>query len=213
MPILRGAVTFARYRVEFKEDAPKDLRKHFLSALQGHLFEPIDRKSDEDKSEGFVEVENNDSTEFPSSALFYGHRALFAWRIDTLKVSSSQLKEELDRWLQTFEAENARKPSRAEKAERKAAIRQMLRSRAEPITRVHDIAWNLETERLQIWSASRKIIDEIAGTLESAFGVTMILAAPGAVATAEGLAEDALLPTPALSTAEETLKEVLDGAA
>ena len=73
------------------------------------------------------------------------------------------LKAELDKWAAAFEKENGRPPSRGEKAENRASIRQMLRNRAVPITKVHDVSWNLKSQQLQIWAASRKAVDEILG--------------------------------------------------
>ena len=37
-------------------------------------------------------MENQDSTEFPPSGLYYGERALLCWRVDQLKISASELR-------------------------------------------------------------------------------------------------------------------------
>lgn len=70
MPILRGSVTFARFRVQLPEKGASNVRRFLTNGLSAHAFEPIDRKSDEDRSTGFVELENNAATGFtpaPSS--------------------------------------------------------------------------------------------------------------------------------------------------
>src|SRR5512140_2807835 len=100
MPILRGSVTFARFRVDPSKKVPSDVRRWLVRGLQAAAFEPIDRKSDDDVAAGFVELEDRDRTEFSPSALFYGERALFSWRIDKLRVPAGQLRDELDRWAQ-----------------------------------------------------------------------------------------------------------------
>ncbi|MBM4380338.1 MAG: recombination-associated protein RdgC, partial [Deltaproteobacteria bacterium] len=117
--------------------------------------------------------------------------------------STSRAREELQKWTAAFERENGRKPGRAERTEQKGAIRHQLRARANPTTRVHDVAWNLETGHLQIWSGSRKAIGEVLAALEDAFELKLVPLIPGAVAAHEGMKDEALAPTRELSGALE----------
>jgi recombination associated protein RdgC len=199
MPILRGTVTFARYHVGARDKKrPSDVRRWFVKALQSQVFEPIDRKTDEERSVGFAELENPTQTEFSTGSLFFGERALFTWRVDQLKVSAALNKEELAVWEQNFVKENDRKPAKSERSTARAEIRDMLRKKARPVTKTHDVAWNLKTEQLQIWTSSRKVVDEIAGAIETAFEVKLTALSPGAIAERDGLKEDSLLPTASL---------------
>lgn len=208
MPILRGSVSFARFRVERADKG--DVKRSITGALKAHVFEPIDRKGEEDRATGFVELENPDGFEFSAGSVFYGERALFGFRVDTIRVSSATLRDELQRWETGFKNENERKPSRAEKSEMKGAIRQKLRNRAPENTKVHDLAWNLKTNQLQIWTSSRKQVEEIVAAMESAFSVKLQPLIPGAVAISEGIDEKLLEPTSALVGGE---LEVVHGAA
>ena len=209
MPILRGSVTFARYRVERGEKSPSDARRWLLRGLKSAAFEPIDRKSEDDRAAGFAELENRDQTEFAPSNLIYGERALVTWRVDQLRVSASQLREELERWAQSFEREHDRKPSRTERTQARGALRQQARTRALPSTRTHDIAWNLKSGELQIWSASRKVVDEIVLAIETAFEVRLHARTPSAF-VGDGDTQEPLRPTLALVGGTE---EVAHGAA
>lgn len=211
MPIQSGSVTFARYRVEHREKAPADSKRWFNKGLQSQAFEPIDKKGDDDRASGFVELQDSGGTEFASGNLYFGERALFAWRIDQIRVPASQVKAELERWETAFVEQNDRKPGRREKSDARGQIRHQLRARATPITKTHDLAWNLKAGHLQIWSASRKVIEEIAGSLESAFEVKLIPMIPGAMATGSGGAENTLTPTANLMGVE--LAEVAHGEA
>lgn len=196
MPILRGSVTFARFRVQTEEaKAASDVKRWLVKGLKSQAFEPIDRKTEEERAAGFVELEDADASEFPSSALFHGERALFTWRVDQLKISGATVKAELQKWQAGFEKENARRPSRAETAERRGALRQMLRSKATPLTKTHDVSWNLKTNELQLWTSSRKIAEEIQVAMESAFEVKLLPVTPGQKALDGGIAESALGPT------------------
>ncbi|WP_224361430.1 recombination-associated protein RdgC [Hyalangium versicolor] len=195
MPVLRGAVTFSRFLVEPAEGAPADLKRSLSRALKARAFAPIERRSEEERAAGFVELENHDASEFNAGSLFYGEYALFAWRIDAIKIPSPVLRAELDKWSAAFEKEKGRAPSRGEKAESKGSIRQMLRNRAVPITKVHDVSWNLKSQQLQIWAASRKAVEEVLNGIEAAFKVKLTPLIPATAAARMGIEESALGPT------------------
>jgi DNA recombination-dependent growth factor C len=173
MPILRGAVTFARFRVDHPPKPPSNVSQWVHNGLRARAFEPLDPKDEEDRAAGFAQLEDPNATDFPTGSVFSGQRALFTWRIDQRRVSSSRLKAELDRWAREFEREQGRAPARKEKKERKSALHQKLRSEAVPVTKTHDVAWDLEKNRLQVWSASRKVVEEIAVAMEEAFEVRL----------------------------------------
>ena len=212
MPVLSGAVTFSRFRVEPAKEAPSDIKRWLTRGLKAHAFEPIDRRSEEERAAGFVELENAEASDFSTSHLFYGEYALFSFRIDTIKVPAAALKAEMTKWQAAFEKENARPPSRSEKNQFKGEVRQMLRNRATPRTNILDVAWNLKTQQVQIWAASRKVVDEITIALESALGVKLIGITPASMAQTAGIDESALGPTaeligmdlPATATEEVT---------
>lgn len=207
MPILRGSVTFARFRVEHAKKPPSDVRRWLARGLESNAFEPIDRRADDDRSAGFVELEDHDATGFAPGDLFYGPRVLFCWRIDQLRVPAGQLRAELEQWAKQHEREHDRKPSRSERTQAKAAIREKLRSRAEPVTRTHDLAWDVEGGQLQIWATSRKVVDEITEALATSFDVALHARTPSGLGDAD---EAPLKPTLELVTG---LEEVSHGAA
>ncbi|QAT86232.1 Recombination-associated protein RdgC [Corallococcus coralloides] len=212
MPVLRGAVTFSRFRTEPAKDAPSDVKRWMTKGLKSHAFEPIDRRSEEERAAGFVELENPESSEFATGNLFYGEYALFSFRIDTLKVPASMMKSELDKWAAAFGKENGRPPARAEKNKQRAELKQLLRQRAVPRTSTLDVTWNLKTHTVQVWAASRKTVDEICVALEGALAVKVIGITPASMAQRAGIDEKALGPTaeligmdlPATASVEDT---------
>jgi DNA recombination-dependent growth factor C len=195
MPILRGAVTFSRFLVQPDEGAPSDLKRSLSRTLKARAFAPIERRSEEERAAGFVELENHDSTEFPAGALFYGEYALFGYRIDQIKVPGPVLRAEVDKWAAAFQKEKGRPPSRGEKAENRSSVRQMLRNRAVPLTKVHDVSWNLKSQQLQIWAASRKAVEEVLSAVETGFKVKLLPLIPAAAAARMGIEDSALGPT------------------
>jgi recombination associated protein RdgC len=213
MPVLSGAVTFSRFRAEPAKEAPSDQKRWLTKGLRSAAFEPIDRRSDDERASGFVELENQDSTEFSPGSFFYGEYVLFGFRVDTLKVPGPVLKAELNKWATAFEKDKGRAPSRGERAENRASIRQLLRNRAVPNTKVHDVSWNLKTQQVQLWAASRKTVDEILLALETAFEVKLLPLVPSAMATRAGVPEGSLAPTPELIGMELSVSEVSHGEA
>lgn len=207
MPIQKGSVTFARYRVDRDQKLPQDLRRWLVKGLKSNAFEPIDRKGDDERASGFAELEDPEATEFGSSTLFHGERALFTWRVDTLKVPASALRAEQEKWQAAFLKEQGRKPTRAEKTEHKATVRHLLRSRATPVTKTHDVSWNLKSGELQLWTASRKVAEEIASTLETAFELKLLPVSPGGKAISRGIPDGQVAPT-ALLLGVELSQEV-----
>jgi recombination associated protein RdgC len=197
MPIQSGAVTFARFR---SEPAGKrtDARRWLVRGLRKRAFAPLEaRRPEDDRAVGFVELADHDATGF-EGGLIEGEHALFAWRIDQLKVSAKALKAEVDRWAAAFAAEHRRPPARREKSARKEEVRQLLRQRAVPSSRVVDVSWNLDTGEVAVWVTSRKIVDEISVAMEEVFGAALQPVSVGATAARAKLPETALGPTAAL---------------
>jgi len=197
MPIQSGAVTFARFRSE-PAGARPDAKRWLVRGLRKKAFEPLEaRRPEDDRAAGFVELEDHDAAGF-EAGLFQGEHALFAWRIDRLEVPAKAVKAEVDRWVAAFTAEQGRPPGRREKAGRKEEVRQLLRQRAEPSSKVIDVSWNLDTGEVAIWATSRKVVGEISATMEEVFAVSLHAVSVGATATRSKLPEAALGPTAAL---------------
>jgi len=209
MPVLSGAVTFSRFRSEPAGNAPSDKKRWLAKGLKSGAFEPIDlKKTEDERAAGFVELENHDSTDFSTGSILYGDYALFGFRVDTVKVPAPVLKAELDKWATAFEKQNGRAPTRGEKAENRASLRHMLRQRAVPSTKVHDVSWNLQTQQVQIWAASRKTVDEILLAMEQAFEVKLQPLVPAALAARAGIKDEELVPTPELIGMEISNSEI-----
>ncbi len=194
MPIRRGSVSFSRFRVQ--GDTPKDVRRWLTHALRARAFEPIDPKSDEDKKAGFVELEADRATDFSPGAVFFGLHALFAWRVEKLRIPGARVREQLLEWAAKFEQQNGRAPGRREKAEGKEAVRRALRGKTEPAAKVFDVSYELSSQDLFVWAASRGVVEEVQEALEGSLGVKLVPRVPAAFLKAAEL--DRLEPTPEL---------------
>lgn len=195
MPVLRGAVTFSRFRAEPAQLPHKDPKRFLARALQSRSFEPIARESDEVRAAGWVELEDAQSVELTPSKFIYGEYALFAWRVDTLRVPASAVRAELEAWSTKFESNNGRPPSRSERRHEKDAVSQKLRARAFPTTRTYDVSWSLTRGTVEVWAATRKIVEEIQTAFEESFELKLHPLSPRALAEKMGVPEDSLTPT------------------
>lgn len=211
MALRSGSVTLSRFGGAPLKARGAEQKRALLKGLRAHRFEPLDPAAgDDDRSAGFVELEDPEATGFDGPVL-QGDLALFAWRVDTLKVPGAEVKAALARWQSAFQAEHGHPPGRRQKAEAREASRQALRKKVAPSTRVHDVAWNLATGELQVWAASRKAVEEIVEALAGAFQVAPVPRSAGARAAETGLAEERLKPTPALCGLLEAGREADHG--
>jgi recombination associated protein RdgC len=199
MPILRGATTFSRYRVETDKPPSPAWKRTLPAALRARAFEPLKPDAPEERSAGFVELHDRDQSQFTPGTLYELEYALFSLRVDEVRIPASVIKDQLERWTKVFQAENERLPGRKEKNDAKLEIRSRLRTRFPLATRTFDVSWNLDSGQLQIWAGSRKAVDEVEAAIELAFKVKLVPLVPVTVATALGIAEKSLMPTPALS--------------
>jgi recombination associated protein RdgC len=214
MPLLKGAATFTRYRVEPEakssegkahkaQKGPYKPKTDLAKLLGLRAFVPLEPGGEEERAQGFCEFGRKDGLEFPASALYEGEWALFSYRIDEVRIPAAQVKAELEAWEQQFEVAEQRKPSRKEKLDRKGEIRHTLKSKYPITTKLHDVSWNLEAGYLQVWAGARKAIDEVSAAVEQLLGAKLVAVAPVTVAHELGIEEGSLTPTPELSSPEE----------
>lgn len=191
MPVRRGALTFARFRLA--GGLPKDTRRWLVKGLSARGFEPIDPKGDDDRASGFVSLERPDTADFPPSELFRGLHALFAWRVEKLRIPGQVVRGQLAEWAEAFQQKNGRPPGRKEKSEHKDSIRRSLRAKTEPAVKVFDVTLDLTAKELQIWAVARSIVDEITEALEASLEVKLVPCVPASFVDADTL--DQLAPT------------------
>ncbi len=180
---------------------PKDVKKWLTKTLKAKAFEPIDPKSDDDRSSGFVELEDDRATNFSAGALFEGMDALFAWRVEKIRLPAATIRSELAEWGKKFEAKNGRGPGRREKTEQKDLIRRTLRAKTPPVSGVSDISYELQSGEVLVWASSTGIVEEVQVTLEQGLEVRLIPRVPASFVPPAVL--DKLGPTPELFDSPE----------
>ena len=175
---------------------PKDVKKWLTRALKIGAFESIDPKSDEDRASGFVELEDDRATSFSAGALFEGLYALFAWRVEKIRMPASTIRAELAEWSKKFEAKNGRAPGRREKADQKDLLRRALRAKTPPVASVSDVSYELPVGEVLVWASSTGIVEEVQTALEKGLDVRLVARVPASFVSPEQL--ESLGPTPEL---------------
>ena len=178
---------------------PKDVKKWLTKALKTGAFEGIDPMGDEVRASGFVELEDDRATSFASGALFEGLYALFAWRVEKIRMPASTIRAELAEWSRKFEAKNGRGPGRREKGDQKDLIRKALRSKTPPVASVSDVSCELPIGEVLVWASSTGTVEEVQLALEKGLEVRLIPRVPASFvspAVLEGLGPTAALFEP-----------------
>ncbi|MEQ8279700.1 MAG: recombination-associated protein RdgC [Deltaproteobacteria bacterium] len=198
MPLLKGAVTYSRFRAEHHKEPTKDPRRSLANALRKGAFEPLDQSGEQDRSAGWVELEDHQATDLAPSRFLYGSYLLATWRVDSVRVPAALVRSEIDAWSRAFEEKIGHPPKRADKSAQKEIILKKLRRRAFVSTQTFDVSWNLDTNAVQLWASSKKIVEEIQVAIEEAFDVTLHSTSPGARVDASDVDVDKIRATPEL---------------
>ena len=193
MPIRRGSISCSRFLIE--GDVPKDVKKWLTPALKKSAFEEIDPKGDEERAAGFVELEDENATTF-GTGLFEGEHALFAWRVDKIRIPGGTVRAELAEFAKKYEAKNGRAPSRGQKTEQKELIRRGLRSKTPAVTKTHDVSLDLRAKQVLVWASSTGIVEEVQNALELGLETKLVPRTPQQMLGPDAL--ERLSPTPEL---------------
>jgi DNA recombination-dependent growth factor C len=175
MPLRRGSASCARFAVQLlrHDTAQKDASRWCVKALKKLAFEPIDLSQESDESFGAVTSEVTTSTDFSAGTVFFEQQALFAFRFEKIRVSSSALKKAMQAWRSAFEAREHRRPSKTETADASASAKKALRAREEPRVQIVDVSFDVPRHMLTVWTTSRKRVDDVIEAIEKAFEVRL----------------------------------------
>ncbi len=95
MPLLKGAVTYSRFKTEGIKESPS---KTLSEGLKKGAFKPLDLSRDDDRAIGWVELEDPDSVEFESGSYLFGDYVIVSFRVDTIRVPATAVKAELNKY-------------------------------------------------------------------------------------------------------------------
>jgi hypothetical protein len=183
MGLLKGAVTFSRYRVV---GALSDhFTEFFDERIRRYAFQNIWRTTDE-KTLGWTSMENGIDSDFPYASYAQGRYMLFSLRIDRKSVAPSLLR------LRTLEAERKKLTESGQKKlyrEQRGAIRESVRlellGKTLPIPAFHEICWSVPDHVLTFCCLSDKVAGELQEFFRESFSLDLHAYTPWDVEWAE----------------------------
>lgn len=171
MGLLKGAVTFSRYRVVGA--LPDHFPEFFNERIRRYAFQNIWRTTDE-KTMGWTSMENGLDSDFPYASYAQGRYMLFSLRIDRKSVAPSLLR------LRTLEAERKKITESGQKKlyrEQRGAIREAVRldllGKTLPIPAFHEICWSIPDHILTFGCLSDKVAGELQGVFRESFSLDL----------------------------------------
>ncbi len=181
MGLLSSSTSFVRYTVE------GDLPPNFWSFADEHIknfsFRDID-DSYEERSVGWVSVENMFDSEFSYASYAAGDYVVLSLRIDERKVAPAVLNKFCLKEEERIKKEREiPRLNRAHRMEIKENMKLMLLKKAVPVPAVHDLCWNLSDGTLLFFTTNKKAQETLEDFFKDTFGLHVVLQIPYHVAS------------------------------
>ena len=206
MGALSGGITLRRYRVN--GSAPKDFKEVFEKGVRAHVLVPINVESNEDKSLGWCSIFDENDLDLSVDKFFFEGHIMLSLRQDSLKPPATMVKRLLKQRQQVIESERGQLLSAAALRDLKAILVGELRKTTPPKVRTVDVVWNLEEQRLAIYTHAKSMNEALLALFSQTFNLGLDIEGP-ALWAKEQSEGDAKL-TAQLKAARPTL-ELLHG--
>ena len=176
MGLLKGSVTFSRYRIAGV--LPDHFPEFFNERIRRYAFQTVWRTTDE-KAAGWTSVENGLDTDFPYASYAQGRYMLFSLRIDRKSIAPSLLR------LRILEAERKQLAASGQKKlyrEQREAIRESVRlellGKTLPVPAFHEICWSVPDRVLTFCCLSDKVVGVLQELFKESFSLGLSPYAP-----------------------------------
>ncbi len=171
MGLLKGTLTFSRYRVNGSR--PANFSALIDERLKKYAFRESAAQGEEDNT-GWTALENILDTDFKSGGHVLGDYLLFSLRIDRKTIPASLLKIRLLEGEKTLRAESGGKRIYREQRDAlKEQIRTQLLSNSHPIPSFHGVCWSVSKNMLFFSSLTEKAAEEFQDLFKRSFGLTV----------------------------------------
>lgn len=158
MGFLSASASFVRYKII--DAVPKGIWPQVTDLLQEHCFQDIDQSSEE-RSFGWVSIDNMLDNSFNDAPVYKGEYLAFALRVDTRRISPAVFKKHYQLHLEEARAKIREQGKhfigREQKKELKEQVRLRLMTRTLPIPAVFDVVWNPRSNRVFFASTQAKM--------------------------------------------------------
>jgi len=169
MGLIRGTITFSRYRVQ--ESLPGEFQDFIHRQIKRFAFRELSMGSEE-ISFGWTSLENLLDTQFEYANYAVGDYLAFSFRLDRKKVPPSLMKiKYLEAEKKALGAKAKKFLSKGEKEELKESIHLDLLGKTYPVPSFFDVCWSLS----QGWVTFGSFSPQVAGEFEKLFKKTFNL--------------------------------------
>ena len=172
MPVLSGSMSTMGYFAQ--GELPSDFKQTYLEAMSGLRFKEIDLASDRDEAAGWVCVEDPFDTDFDINKVFFTDYAVMTLRIDKIRIPAAVFRLHLHKALAQRRAELGKETlNKSEKDDVRDFLQKQLRKRVLPSVQTIDATWNLETNRVWLFSQNKAANAVFEQLFFNTFGFTL----------------------------------------
>ena len=206
MGVFEGSLSFKTFYVE--GEPPNGFHQDYLAKLQKHFFVPLTPVGEEDRSVGWVPVQDPIAESFTHDQVFFNQYVVFGMRIDKWALPSAWVKamtrQAIAQRLPQVSKEEAKileddgklrtkaKLSKREKDKIKLEIITLVKQHILTSMKVIDVCWNIAERKLRFWSQSQAVCDEFAELFKETFGLEIHEDCPLLIAKDLGMTEKQL---------------------
>lgn len=211
MGAFEGSLSFKTFYV--RGETPNDFEADYLNRLHQHFFEPLSPIGEEERSVGWVPIQDPIATAFEREQVFYNSYVTFAMRIDKWALPTAWVKAMMRKAIAEYRpslvvdvegddvahrddgGDRARTKSKLSKRERdkiKLEVTTELKHKILPSMKIIDVCWNVAEGKLRLWTSSKSVCDEFASLFELTFGLSLDEDSPYLMAEHLGIEQEAL---------------------
>lgn len=188
MGVISGSVSYTTYHVQGSFDALG--ADAAFEAIAKYWFRPLLPDAEEETSTGWCDVDDLLAEEPRFPAVFRDGYLCLGIRVDKWAIPATLLKAHVARRERALMAQQSRtKLYRTERDAIRAEVLRELRHRALASASVVDMVWNLEDNRLRLWSQSSRANERFAELFTRTFDLRAIPDTPYVAALQCGLEE------------------------
>ncbi len=172
MGLLKGTLTFSRYRLPGKRPGP--LQRDMGGQLKKYAFQEILSGATDEKSAGWTSLENILDTKFSYENYAWGTYLAFSFRVDRRTISPALLKVKLLEAERKY-LEGGRKPSlsKGQREEIKERVRLELLKHTPFIPSFYDVCWSPAENWLIFGSLMPKVIEDFEKLFQRTFDLDL----------------------------------------
>jgi hypothetical protein len=168
MPILKGAMTYTRFRVTSLNILSAE---EVTSRLNLFRFRPLDSRGEDSETLGFCPFQSEYDDERPIEVLdcYFDGKIALSLRMDVLRVPKELLRVLVKKSIAAYQHQHKRFPDRTIKKEIELAESKGLRAKILPHTKIVEALWCQKSQELRIFSRSATVIDRLVELFQQSF--------------------------------------------